>query len=174
MSVVKTQEEFKNELESDPLHIARKKEITLTQASKQGKPGTFWIVDGPCRIETFVKGKKETAQDVDVGYIAVTGHNGETYPVTIKNFNKSYEVVDEIAIARPLPKQIKIYKGPATEFEAPKEWNQADPIPIEEGDIVVFEENGSVYRIEKEIFWEEHVIIDFACSIECDVGKAEK
>lgn len=141
---------------------AHKKPVKYKQVSSldNAKKKTFYVHDQtqPIEVVTVVNGENEVKNIAYRGDVVISGPKCEQYVVKLDKFFKLYNVVDEVAVPRPVPRQAakvtpEIWKRvvPAgvkhVSFDAP--WGEK--MMLEKGDYIVKDGKG-FYRNAYKIF----------------------
>ena len=108
-------------------------------------------------IKTVIDGKTETTNVLKRGDALITGPLKEQYVIACAKFLKIYNVIDEIAVPRPIERLVaRVTKKDLAKsglvspisFVAP--WGE--PMTLEAGDYLAKDPSGGHYRIEKNAF----------------------
>ena len=99
-------------------------------------------------VDTMIDGKKETTNKANAGDYILTGSKGERYVLTPEKFNDRYVMNKRTgkATTKQVKTRAKIAKEP---ISIKASWGEK--MIVEPGDAIV-NNNGEIYRIEKEAF----------------------
>lgn len=145
---------------------ATKKAYALTMVTDAAAmpARSFYVHEGakPLEVVTEIGGERETKNTAHPGDVVVCGPKGERYVVKPRKFLQLYNVVDEVARPRPLPRQVAVVtradlrkagiKEDHLEFAAP--WGET--MLLKAGDVLVRDGTAGYYRVEKAAFAETY------------------